>query len=165
MWIDEIPNHDLLYWVLDGSSRDVSHIQKNMKRILDATGYRKKLVVVLNKVDQILLTSEDEAEGKIGWDFDLNMPSSELEELIYKRTTDVIVKLEHYVDISREQIVVCSARRRWNHGKVFNKILEYLPEEKRIKASRNRNVKDFSELMTEKGKEEIRSFKNKVGQK
>ena len=56
-WVEEIPNHDLLYWVLDGSSRDVGHIQVNMKGILDATGYRDRIVVVLNKVDQILLSS------------------------------------------------------------------------------------------------------------
>jgi predicted GTPase len=160
MWIDEIPNHDILYWVLDGSNRDISHIQNNMKRILDATNYREKLVIILNKVDQILLDREDEAAGKIGWDYDLNMPSAEIEELIYKRTNDVIKKLEHCVAVSRDQMVVCSARRRWNHGKVFDKILNYLPSEKRIKVSINRNVKDFSELMSKEGKRELRAFQN-----
>jgi predicted GTPase len=146
MWCEEIPKHDLLYWVLDGSSRDIGHIQKNMKYILDKTGYRKKVVVVLNKVDQIRLDAAQEAQGMIGWDREYNVPSDELEKLIKLRTDDVIEKLADYVDISREQMVICSARQRWNHDVVLDKLLAFLPPEKRIKASRNRDVKSAADL-------------------
>lgn len=155
-WIREIPKHDLLYWVLDASSRDIAHIQKNMKLILDATGFRNRLVVVLNKVDQILLPLEMELRGVVGWDVDLNRPTKALETLINQRTDDIIEKLTKYIEIDRRQIVVCSARRRWNHAKVLDKMLEYLPENKRLKASRNREVKDFTELMTDKGRSRLR---------
>ena len=155
MWIDEVPKHDMLYWVLDGSSRDIGHIQKNMKKILDETGYRNKLVVVLNKIDQILLPQELEIEGIIGWDLDYNVPTLPLERLIKLRTDDIIEKLEKYADIKREQIVVCSARRRYNHGAVLDKILEFLPEDVRIKVSMNRQVKDPSELMSENARKKI----------
>lgn len=156
MWIEEIPKHDLLYWVLDASSRDMAHIQKNMKHILDRTGFRHRLVVVLNKVDQILLPIEMELKGVIGWDTDLNRPSKALEQLITQRTDDIIEKLTQYIELRREQTVVCSDRKRWNHGKVLDKILEFLPEEKRLKASRNREVKDFSELMSSRGRQIVR---------
>ena len=155
MWINEIPKHDLLYWVLDGSSRDISHIQKNMKRILDATNYRDKIVVVLNKVDQILISSEDEIKGLIGWNTDFNEPSKILLELIEKRTDDIIKKLITHVDITREQIVVCSARKRWNHEQVLDKFLKYLPDNVRIKASVNREIKDFTELMSDEAKKKL----------
>lgn len=163
MWINEIPNHDLLYWVLDGSSRDIQHIQRNIKRILDETGYSKKVIIILNKVDQILLSADDEAKGIIGWDNDLNIPSEELDNLIKQRTDDIIEKLEAYVNISRDQIVVCSARKRWNHGAVLERFLQYLPKDKRLFVSTNRDVKDFTELMSEKGKDEIRALKNQLG--
>jgi len=155
MWCEEIPNHDLLYWVLDGSNRDITHIQRNMKYILDKTGFRNKIVVVLNKVDQILLETEQEEQGMIGWDYNYNVPSDELEILIKERTDDVIEKLSNHVDISREQMVVCSARRRWNHDAVLDKLLFLLPPEKRIKASRIRDVKPAADLMSPSAKVEI----------
>lgn len=155
MWINEIPNHDMLYWVLDGSSRDIGHIQENMKLILDKTGYRNKLVVVLNKIDQILLPQEMELKGIIGWDTNFNQPTKALLKFINMRTDDIIEKLTNYVDIKREQIVVCSARKRWNHGDVLDKILDYLPENVRIKASLNREVKDPTELMSDEAKRKI----------
>ena len=156
MWIEEIPKHDLFYWVLDASSRDMAHIQQNMKHILNRTGFRHRLVVVLNKVDQILLPIEMELKGVIGWDTDLNRPSKALERLITQRTDDIIEKLTKYIELRREQMVVCSARKRWNHGKVLDKILEFLLEEKRLKASRNREVKDFTELMSARGRQIVR---------
>jgi len=152
MWIEEIPHHDLLYWVLDASSRDMAHIQRNMRHILDATKYRDRLVVVLNKVDQILLPIELELNGVVGWDPDLNRPSKALLRLIEERTDDIMEKLEKHIALRREQMVACSARRRWNHGTVLDKILQFLPEEKRLKASRNREVNDFTELMTARGR-------------
>ena len=155
MWINEIPKHDMLYWVLDGSSRDIGHIQENMKYVLDKTNYRNKLVVVLNKVDQILLPQEMELKGMIGWDLDFNMPTKSLKKLIKGRTDDIIEKLTNYADINKDQMVVCSARKRWNHEEVFDKFLEYIPENKRIKASLNREVKDPTELMSSKGKEKL----------
>ena len=155
-WINEIPKHDMMYWVLDGSNRDIEHIQENMKNILDKTNYRNKLVVVLNKIDQILLPQEMELKGIVGWDTNYNQPTKSLLKLINERTDDIIEKLIDYVDISREQIVVCSARKRWNHGKVLDKIIELLPEELKIKASTNREVKDATELMSNEAKQKIK---------
>ncbi|PLX01106.1 MAG: hypothetical protein C0594_14385 [Marinilabiliales bacterium] len=155
MWIEEIPKHDMLYWVLDGSSRDIGHIQENMKYVLDMTGYRNNLVVVLNKVDQILLPQDQELKGMIGWDTDFNQPTKNLLKLINHRTDDIIEKLIDYVSLTKDQIVICSARKRWNHGLVLDKMLEYLPEAVRIKASLNREVKDPTELMSLKGKKKL----------
>lgn len=157
MWIKEIPNHDLLYWVLDASSRDMAHIQKNMKYMLDQTNYRNKLIVVLNKIDQILLPLESELRGLIGWDLDLNEPSRALLNLITERTNDIMEKLTKYVEINRDQMVVCSARKRWQHDLVFDRMIECLPDNKRLKVSRNREIKDTTELMTEEGKKRIQN--------
>jgi predicted GTPase len=148
MWIDEIPQHDMLYWVLDGSNRDIGHIQENMKYILDKTNYRNKLIIVLNKIDQILLPIEMELKGVVGWDLDYNQPTKSLLNLISERTNDIIEKLVDYVDINKEQIVICSARKRWNHGKVLDKIIEFVPDNIKIKVSKNREVKDATELMS-----------------
>jgi predicted GTPase len=155
LWVNEIPKHDLLYWVLDGSSRDIEHIQRNMKKILDKTNYRQKIVVVLNKVDQILLSVEDETAGKIGWDADYNVPSDDLENLIIERMNDIIEKLSSYAELDKNQIVYCSARKRWNHGKVYDKFIDYLPPEKRLKLSKNRDIKNPVDLMSPSAKEEI----------
>lgn len=160
MWCEEIPKHDLLYWVLDGSSRDIGHIQKNMKYILDRTDYRDKIVVVLNKVDQIRLDRDQVSRGSTGWDVDYNIPSDALEKLIKERTDDVIAKLAKYAGISREQMVICSAYQRWNHDAVLDKLLAFLPPEKRIKASRNRDVKSAAELMSDSARAEIYSDKS-----
>ena len=151
-WVAEIPEHDLLYWVVDGSSRDVAHIQRNMKTILDRTRFRDRLIVVLNKVDQILLPLDQELDGEIGWSSDYNVPSDVLEELIQTRADDLKIKLGSIVEINPDRIVYCSARKRWNHDVVLDVLLKHLPEEKRIKASVNRHVADRSELMSERAK-------------
>ena len=153
-WIDEIPNHDLLYWVVDASSRDVSHIQRNMKRILDETGYADRIVVVLNKVDQIPLKREDRKAGKKGWDEEYNLPTPELEEQINRRINHLVKKFSH-VGISEEQIVACSALKRWNTMEVFQTLVEHLSEEKQIKVSANRDVDHFTELMSQEALAEI----------
>ena len=128
-----------------------------MKRILDATGYRNRLVVVLNKVDQILLPLELEERGVIGWDLDFNRPSKALLRLINERVQDVVDKLTGYVEISHDQIVACSARRRWNHGEVLDKFLYFLPENVKIKVSRLREEKDHTELMSRRAREAVRT--------
>jgi predicted GTPase len=154
-WVEEIPKHDLLYWVLDASSRDIAHIQLNIKKILDETGFRNRFVVVLNKVDQILIPLDLELKGVVGWNIDFNCPSKALEKLIQERTGDIIDKLVEHIDISKNQIVTCSARRRWNHGSVFDRFLEYLPSDKKIKVSTCREIKDYTELMTDEGKSSV----------
>lgn len=148
-WIKEIQKHDLLYWVIDASSRDISHIQRNMKKILDETGYEDRIVVVLNKVDQIELERENLEEGMEGWNEEFNVPTPELEEQIERRTNDIVEKLSRHTGISEDQIVSCSALKRWNHGEVLDTMIEYLPPEKQIKMSLNRDVKDFTELMSD----------------
>ena len=157
-WVTEIPKHDLLYWVVDGSSRDVSHIQSNMKTVLDRTQFRERLIVVLNKVDQILLPLDQELAGEIGWSNEYNIPSNALEDLIHTRAADLKMKLSSVVEINSERIVYCSARKRWNHDIVLDVLLKHLPEEKRIKASLNRRIADARELMSEHVKMEIAKF-------
>ncbi len=146
-WIAEIPKHDLLYWVMDSSSRDVSHIQENMKAILDRTGFRDRFVLILNKVDKIELEGDDLAAGHAGWNLDYNMPTRKLEAQIRRRTDDVIEKFKDYCDLDKSYIVVCSALRRWNHDKVLDAMLDCLPKEKRLKASLNKDVKSATDLM------------------
>ena len=154
-WIEEIPEHDLLYWVLDASSRDISHIQKNMKKILDETGFHSRVVVVLNKVDQIELERDELEEGQSGWDEDYNVPTPELEKQIERRTEDIIAKLSDYTGVSEDQMVACSALKRWHHDIVLDKLVESLPKKKRIKVAANRDVEDFTELMSDKALREI----------
>jgi len=83
-----------------------------------------------------------------------------LEKLIKERTDDVIAKLAKYADISRKQMVICSAYQRWNHDAVLDKLLAFLPPEKRIKASRNRDIKPAAELMSDSARAEIFSGKS-----
>lgn len=148
-WIEQIQQHDLLYWVIDASSRDISHIQQNMKKILDETGYEDRIVVVLNKVDQIELEREDLEDDEEGWNEEFNVPTPALEEQIERRSNDLVEKLSRHTGISKDQIVSCSALKRWNHGEVLDTMIEYLPPEKQIKLSLNRDVKDFTELMSD----------------
>jgi predicted GTPase len=147
-WINKITENDLMYWVIDGSSRDISHIIKNMKLILDKTNFRDKFLIVLNKVDQILLPLEIEIKGVIGWNNEYNQPSKALLGLITERIDDLIEKFSKNLEIKKSQIVACSARKRWNHDKVLDRMLELLPDKMKIKASRNREIKDFTELMS-----------------
>jgi predicted GTPase len=146
-WINEIPKHDLLYWVLDGSSRDISHIQQNMKIIIDATGFHDRFLLVINKTDNISLEEEDRAKGHAGWDEKFNVPTKRLLKQIDRRLADVINKFYKYAGVDPKHVVVCSALRRWNHGLVLDKMLELLPPECRIKVNENRDVKSVAELM------------------
>ena len=145
-WVEQIDQHDVLYWVIDASSRDVAHIQKNIRHVLDETGYSDRIVVVLNKIDQIELEQEDREEGAEGWDEEYNVPTDELEEQIDRRTNDLVEKLET-VGVPEDQIIACSALKRWNHGEVLDKMVETLPEEKQIKVAANRDVADIRELV------------------
>ena len=155
MWCDEIPRNDILYWVLDGPNRDIAHIQTTMKTILDRTKFHDRIVIVINKVDQFALSEEARAAGNASWDEDLNIPTDELEEIISLRSDDIIEKLAGYANVSKDRIVACSALKRWNHGKILDLLVASLPEELRYKVSANRDVKDFTELITEKGWKEI----------
>lgn len=145
-WVEQIKQHDMLYWVLDASSRDVRHIQENIRHVLDETGYRDRIVVVLNKIDQIELEQEDREGDAQGWDETYNVPTDELEEQIERRTDDLVDKLET-VGVPEDQIIACSALKRWNHGEVLDKMIETLPEEKQIKVAMNRDVADIRELV------------------
>jgi predicted GTPase len=147
-WIEEIQKNDLLYWVLDASSRDIAHIQGNMDKILDQTGYRDRIVVVLNKIDQIELEREDRKKGVEGWNERYNVPSDELEEQIEKRTNDITDKLSN-IGVPKNKIIACSALKRWNHGEVLDKLIDSLPEDKQIKVSANRDVADIRELVSD----------------
>ncbi|MEZ3115991.1 GTPase family protein [Halobaculum sp. MBLA0147] len=153
-WIEQVRQHDLLYWVIDASSRDIRHIQENMKRILDETGYRDRIVVVLNKVDQIELERSEREDDIQGWNETYNVPTDELERQIERRTDDIVDKLTR-VGVPEDQIVACSALKRWNHGKVLDTIIQNLPPEKQIKASANRDVADIRELVSDEVLEEI----------
>jgi len=146
-WVAEIPKHDLLYWVMDAASRDISHIQRNMKRILDETGFRSRFLLVLNKVDNIQLDEIDRDHGARGWNARFNVPTARLEALIARRTADITAKFSRAAAIDPEQIVACSALKRWNHGEVLDRMLALLPPEKRLKAAINRDVKSATELM------------------
>jgi predicted GTPase len=147
MWINEIPKHDLLYWVLDGSSRDISHIQQNMKIILDATGFRDRFLLVINKIDKIELEEKDRIKGHTGWNEKYNIPTKKLLKQIDRRLTDVINKFYKCSGVDPSHVVVCSALRRWNHDLVLDKMLELLPPECRLKVNENRDVKSTTDLM------------------
>lgn len=147
-WIDEIQEHDLVYWVLDASSRDFRHIQENIRKIMDETGYRDRIVVVLNKVDQIELEESERNEGLEGWNEKYNVPTDELEAQIERRTDDIVEKLSR-VGIPENKIVACSALKRWNHGEVLDTLVESLPPEEQIKVSANRDVADIKELVSD----------------
>jgi len=147
-WIDEIQDHHLLYWVIDASSRDIAHIQKNMKGILEETGFHDRIVVVLNKVDKIDLPDEAREAGAEGWNEEYNLPTDELEAQIERRTDHLVDKFEN-VGISRDQIVACSALKRWHTMEVLDTLIEHLPPEQQVKAAANRDVDSFTELMDE----------------
>lgn len=82
MWVEEIFNYDLLYWVFDGVSWDICYIQQNMKCILDLIDYYEKIVVVFNKVDNIELDEEDDVDNDGGWNCEYNYFIEVLERLI-----------------------------------------------------------------------------------
>lgn len=153
-WTEEIQKHHLLYWVLDASSRDIAHIQRNMNKILNETGYHNRIVVVLNKIDQIELERSDRKEGAEGWNEKYNVPTDELEKQIEKRTNDVIDKFSN-IGIPEDKIVPCSALKRWNHGKVLDELIETLPEHQQIKVSANRDVADVRDLVSDDVIEEV----------
>lgn len=153
-WIEEIQKQDLVYWVLDASSRDIAHIQSNMDKILNETGYYDRIVVVLNKIDQIELEREDRKNGIEGWNEKYNVPSDELEEQIEKRTNDITDKLSN-IGVPEDKIIPCSALKRWNHGEVLDKLIESLPEDKQIKVSANRDVADIRELVSDDVLDEV----------
>ncbi len=146
-WINEIPKHDLLYWVLDGASRDISHIQQNMRIILDATGYRDRFLLVINKVDNIELEEQDREDGHVGWNEEFNQPTKRLLKQVDRRIGDVIEKFRSYAGVDPKHVVVCSALRRWNHDLLLDKMLELLPPDCRLKLNENRDVKSAKDLM------------------
>lgn len=156
-WIREIPKHDLLYWVLDAASRDIRHIQQNMKTILDATEFRSRFLLILNKVDNIQLEEDDRTRVRQPWNLRYNQPTKELLRQIDLRTADVMKKFGTYIGLTQNQMIACSALRRWNHGAVLDKMLELLPPEKRIKVAENRDVKSAVDQMAPDVQRKLRS--------
>lgn len=155
-WIENIKEHDLLCWVLDASSRDIAHIQENIEVITDKANCKDDIIVVLNKVDQIELRREDREMGKKGWDEEYNLPTDELEELINERTDHIKENLSGYTGISEEQMVACSALKRWNNDIVLDKMVDCLTDPgQRAKILMNRDINRFTELMSEEARQKL----------
>lgn len=156
-WAEEIEEHDLFYWVLDSTSRGtMSAVQDNLEYLLENTDYDNNVVIVMNKVDQIQLPREERSKyGGDQWNEKYNLPTDKLEEQIAKRTEDIQERLHRYNGISRNQMIACSALKRWHNDKVLDKFVEQLSPADRVKMLANRDVNDFTELMDEDAKEEL----------
>jgi predicted GTPase len=156
-WAEQIQDHDLFYWVLDASARGtMSAVQKNLKYLIQETGYDDRMVVVMNKVDQIQLPRDErEKYGGDQWNEEYNLPTDRLEEQIEKRADDIKEKLHSHTGLSKEQMIACSALKRWRNDKVLDKFVEHLPPADRVKMLANRDVNDFTELMSEEAKRKL----------
>ena len=156
-WAEEIEEHDLFYWVLDSSARGaITSVQRNLDYLLKNTNYDNNIVIVMNKVDQIQLPREKRSKhGGDQWNEKYNLPTDELENQIEKRTEDIQEKLHRYNGISKNQMVACSALKRWHNDEVLDKFVDQLPPADRVKMLAHRDVNDFTELMNEEAKEEL----------
>lgn len=140
-WIQEIPKHDLLYWVIDASSRDYYHVFRNLKRILDETKFYDKTIIIINKVDDIFLFDEEKSDKKV-WITKDNHPAPELQQVIELKVTKISEHFARKLGIQKEQIIPCSALKGYKVGSVFDAMVKLVPKEKRIKMYKGVEIKE-----------------------
>jgi len=156
-WADQIEKHDLFYWVLDASARGaISSVQRNLDYLLNNTDYENNVVIVMNMVDKIQLPRKERSKhGGDQWNKKYNLPTDKLENQIEKRTEDIQDKLHSNTGVSKDQMVACSALKRWHNDKVLDKFIEQLPPADRVKMLAHRDVSDFTELMNDEVKKNM----------
>ncbi|HBH74242.1 MAG TPA: hypothetical protein DDY43_12605 [Synechococcales bacterium UBA10510] len=106
MYREILPDVDVILYIMQANARDLEEDQLILRDIVLPllSSDQKRLVVGLNKVDQI---------GPGGWIQAANYPSREQEKSIRIRTKDISEKLSKITHISPDQIVYFSATKAY----------------------------------------------------
>lgn len=118
MYMDLIPNLDVIFWVLKADDRAYSpdiEFHKVMKTKFSDTLERVPVFFVLNQVDKIEPIRE--------WDIDAHMPSAKQQNNISSKIDYVALCFE----IAPSRVVPVSATERYNLVSLINNMLAELP--------------------------------------
>jgi predicted GTPase len=142
--IEEIKVHDLVYWVFDASSfrSNIVYPKEVFKKISKALAKDKitlkdKLVIVLNKIDNLPLSPDQMQKGLRAWDTHYNTITADAINHIENLIEYVEELLKPFFGIRREHIVYCNAVTGYRTDLVFNKFMEFLPASKKAKLLEN----------------------------
>lgn len=125
MYIRELPEADVILYVIQANERILREDQRIIEDVVlrslhnvikgDKSNLQKKIVIGLNKVDEI---------GPGTWDRSINQPNDEQGESIEKRCDDIVEKLTSVLPISKKQIVYYSAEQRFRLLDLLNAIIQ-----------------------------------------
>lgn len=136
--IEEIKSHDLIYWVMTASSyrgtpRSIIEIMEQLSKELinEKVKFEDKIVIVLNKIDQIDLSSKEKTIGLKAWDLNYNTLTYEALSHVNELVNLVATDFKQF-RINQDQIIYCSAETGYRTDLVFDKLIDLLPKDKRI---------------------------------
>lgn len=105
-----LPTCDVVLYIMESDDRSYSEDQRILRDVVIpcCKDIRKKIVIAINKVDQI-----GEKNG-ILWDIRINQPSREQKDLIEIKLEDVQKRFSSEFGVSKEQIVCYSGLKRYH---------------------------------------------------
>lgn len=113
-----LPHCDVVLWITDISTREISSQQRYLKEILKYLEGR--IVICCNKADKV---------HPDNWNTIINSPSEEQTEILQKRIADVRSKLCKVIpQLSEEVIVYYSADKHYNLDELFGAMLAASPK-------------------------------------
>lgn len=135
----ELPDCDIVLWILNIDDREMSYQQTQLKQIQKYCSSR--LVICANKADKMHPND---------WLDDCNLPSEQQVENLEKRITDIREKLSKIVPIlSEDRIVYYSATKRYRLDELFRAMMDACPDHRAWVLDDRKNLADFRELMHE----------------
>lgn len=132
MYHQYLPQCDVILWVLSARNRAIALDQTYLKEFLQ---YSEKIVFGVNQVDLVY---------PMNWNHKINLPSKEMEKNITEIEKDRTDKLKTIVN-RNVPIVSYSAIHGFNLEKLFNALIQTIPERRRwiFDGLKNFSYRDF----------------------
>ena len=118
-----LPDCDVVLYIMDADDRSYSEDQRILRDVVIpcCIDIRKKIVIAINKVDQI-----GEKDG-ILWDIRINQPSREQKKLIEIKLEDVQKRFSMEYGVTKGQIVCYSGLKCYNLNEFMLALINICP--------------------------------------
>ena len=160
--IQRVKESDLVYWVVTAADRKYGADEIYIKRIFsgDLNKKIKSLLIVLNHIDRILLSPEEEDKEQTIWDKKNNIPTEFGEKKIKEVKKELLKRFSH-LGINENQIIECLATRGYHVNKLFEKLLEFANTEfSKLVMLESRGIDSIENVLKGELKERVQRMTN-----
>lgn len=116
LYEEQIPNLDLILWVIKADDRALGPDEKFYNQVLKKLDAEEKILFVINQADKIEPSDE--------WNFDSNRPSNEQRESLERKEVDIYSRLFE----PNNGCIAVSTKRKFNIDLLVKKMILKLPK-------------------------------------